>query len=297
MSAGPMNAIRTAVVTGATGTLGGQIALALAGRGVTVAAFGRAADRLAALRQRAGAGIAPRIVPFALDVTDVGAVRAAMDQVCSDLGPPQALVTAAGIYGTVGDVAATAPERWRQAIDVNLMGVYNFCHFILPHMIAAGGGSIVNLAGGGASGPLDHLSSYGVSKAAIVRLTDSLAAEAAPAGIRANAVLPGPVDSPMQDQLLSAGDKAGHWFEKIRALREKGEGGVAPERTVALLDFLLFGRGKALSGRLLSARYDRFESWSDDQIAQIAASPLYSLRRIDPATVLAVMQVPAIREL
>lgn len=297
MSTSPRNAKRPAIVTGATGTLGGQIALALAGRGVTVAAFGRDADRLAALRQRAGSGLASRIVPFALDVTEIGAVRAAMDQVCSDLGPPQALVTAAGIYGAVGDVAATAPERWRQAIDVNLMGVYNFCHFVLPHMSAAGGGSIVNLAGGGASGPLDHLSSYGVSKAAIVRLTDSLAAEAAVAGIRANAVLPGPVDSPMQDQLLSAGDKAGHWLEKIRALREKGEGGVAPERTVALLEFLLFGRGKSLSGRLLSARYDRFESWSDDQIAQIADSPLYSLRRIDPATVLAVLRVPAIREL
>ncbi len=297
MSARRKNAIRLAIVTGASGTLGAQIALALADRGLTVAAFGRAEDRLAALQNRAGATLSSRIVPVALDVTDVNAVRAAMHRICDELGPPQVLVTAAGIYGTVGDVATTAPERWRHAIDVNLMGVYNFCHFVLPRMIAARSGAIVNLAGGGASGPLEHLSSYGVSKAAIVRLTDSLAAEAAPAGVRANAILPGPVDSPMQDQLLSAGAKAGHWYEKIRALREKGEGGVAPERTVALLDFLLFGRGAALSGRLLSARYDRFESWSDDQIAQISVSPLYSLRRIDPTIVLAAMQMPAIREL
>lgn len=286
---------KCAIVTGASGTLGSMIAIALIHRGISVVAIGRSRDRLEALKQRVQPELANRLHLVPLDVTDFLAVQSTVQQAAEEHGPPQILVNGAGNYGVIGNVAETDPAAWRLALDVNLMGAYNCCRSVLPYMIAARGGSIISLAGGGASGPLEHLSSYGVSKAAIVRLMDSIAGEVSEFGVRANAVLPGPVDSPMQDQLLAAGAKSGHWHEKIRALRERGEGGVAPARTVALIEFLLFGLGISLSGKLLSARYDHFQDWSAEQVMQISRSPLYSLRRVDPATIFEVLKIPFIK--
>jgi 3-oxoacyl-[acyl-carrier protein] reductase len=249
------------------------------------------------LAKRAGPEFADHLIPLPLDVTDFEKVNASVRKIIADHGCPTALITAAGNYGAVGDVVKTSPSAWKEVLEVNLMGVYNFCHCVLPCMVSAGKGAIVNIAGGGASGPLEHLSAYGVSKAAIVRLTDSIANEVHECGIRANAVLPGPVDSPMQDQLLAAGEGAGHWYAKIKALRDRGEGGVSPERTVALIDFLLYGRGQKLTGKLLSARYDRFEDWTNQELEEIANSPMFSLRRIDPAALSVIAKTHSLRTL
>jgi len=291
------NATSCAVITGASGTLGSEIAIALALRGIRVVAIGRSLDRLETLKQRASTEVTARLSLVPVDVTNFPAVRDVFRRVAEENGPPQILVNAAGSYGAIGEVAETDPIAWRRAIDVNLMGTYNCCHCVLPYMISANEGSIISLAGGGASGPLEYLSSYGVSKAGIARLMDSIASEIAATRVRVNAILPGAIDSPMQDQLLAAGQKAGHWLKKIKALREFGEGATASERTVVLIEFLLFGLGKTLSGKLLSARYDHVEKWTPEQIVQISKSTLYSLRRIDPSTIIEVMKMFSIDDL
>lgn len=285
------------IITGASGTLGGALALALLRRGSRVVGIGRSGEKLAALGRQAGPELANRLTLLPLDVTDFATVSASVDKIVAEHGCPTALITAAGNYGAVGNVVKTAPSAWREVLEVNLMGVYNFCHCVLPCMISAGKGALVNIAGGGATGPLEHLSAYGVSKAAIVRLTDSIANEVHESGVRANAVLPGPIDSPMQDHLLAAGEGAGHWYAKIKALRDSGEGGAKLGRTIDLVDFLLYGRGQKLTGKLLSARYDRFEDWTNEELEEIASSPMFSLRRIDPAALSAIARARTLQNL
>ena len=164
-------------------------------------------------------------------------------------------------------------------------------------MIEARCGSIINVAGGGSTGPLQNLSSYAASKAALVRLTDTIAQEVQSQGITVNAILPGAVDSAMQDQLLAAGERAGPWYPKIKELRDSGGGGVPATLTAQLVDFLLFGAGSSLTGKLISARYDRFASWNTDDIAKIAGSELFSLRRLDPVTLRPILKLEALSDL
>lgn len=160
------------------------------------------------------------------------------------------LVNAFGTYGAIGMVGEVPPDDWRDAIEVNLIGTYRVMHFALPRM--AGGGHIINLAGGGAMTPVERLSSYGCSKAALVRLTETAAQEYPHLFI--NAISPGPVDSPMQNRLLAAGDRAGPWYGRILALREKGEGAVLIENTLGVIDGILRDRP---SGELFFARHYR----------------------------------------
>src|SRR5512146_930082 len=145
------------------------------------------------------------------------------------------LVNAFGTYGAIGPVDSVSPDEWQEAFRVNLFGVMSVCRYAIPKM--RNGGHIINLAGGGATGPIENLSSYGCSKAAVWRLTQTLALECP--HLHVNAISPGPIDRPMQDQILDAGERAGHWYEKILDLREAGEGAVPIDNTLAVIDELL----------------------------------------------------------
>lgn len=274
------------MVVGASGVLGGAIVRNFVSRGLEVVVAGRNVKTLHALRLSIPRQSQDRVHAIPVDVTDSLGVKDFFDRIDSEIGVPRRLVMAAGIYGAIGAVGEVNPNSWRRAIEVNLFGVYNCCHCLIPRLIQAGrGGSIINIAGGGSSGPLEYLSSYAISKVAVARLSDSLSREVSSYGITVNAVLPGPVDSPMQDELLDAGLRAGHWHRQFLSMRENNEGWASPERTAELVAFLLFGHGRHLTGKLLSARYDHFDQWTEDQVKNIATSELYTLRRVDPATI------------
>lgn len=152
------------------------------------------------------------------------------------------LVNAAGSYGAIGSVRELAPQAWRAAVDVNLVGAYACCHYALPRMRA--GSHIVNLAGGG-KGPLERRSGYASAKAALWRLTETLAAEE-PA-LHVNAIAPGPMWSRMQEAIATGNSEAARF---ARALRD-GHGAVPVENTLRALDYLLAQR---CSGQIVFAR-------------------------------------------
>ena len=279
----PLNERPLAIVTGASGTIGRQIIGVLLQREMRVVAASRSVSRLEKLLSEHFPSYADRILIRETDVRNTEEARDLVEYAAS-VGRIDLLVNGAGSYGSIGLVRDVPPVEWKNALETNLYGAYNCTYFVLRYMIPNGGGCVLNIAGGGATGPLQNLSSYAVSKAGLVRLTDSLAEEVRPYSIRVNAILPGAIDSPMQDQLLLAGDKAGPWYDKIKALRNSGEGGISASLTADLVDFLVFGNGSVLTGKLISARYDHFRDWSDDHILAMAKSDLYSLRRLDPAT-------------
>lgn len=291
------DALNAAVVTGASGSIGRAIIGALLRNGVRIVAASRSISGLEQITRQHFPQAGEQVLLKETDVRIAEEAKELIEYAVEALGGVDVLVNAAGIYGSIGVVRDIPPIEWRNALETNLMGTYHCCYYALRHMVPARKGRILNVAGGGSTGPLENLSSYAVSKAGVVRLTDTLAAEVRGEGIRVNAILPGAVDSAMQDQLLLAREKAGPWYGKIKALRESGSGGVSAALTGHLAEFLLFGAGSDLTGKLISARYDRFQEWSRGEVELIAQTEIYTLRRLDPATLKPLSETPSLLKL
>ena len=202
---------KTAVVTGAGGTLCSAIAIELGRLGAKVALLGRTAEKLepVAARIRAAGGTA---LPLSVDVTDAAAVEAARQRIAQEVGPCALLVNGAG--GNRNDAVTTTtefqpaeisdakpenmrgffnldPARLRDVIELNTLGTLIPCQVFGREMAQQGRGAIVNFGSMNSYRPLTKNLAYSLAKAGVVNLTQWLAAYLAPAGIRVNAVAPG----------------------------------------------------------------------------------------------------------
>jgi meso-butanediol dehydrogenase / (S,S)-butanediol dehydrogenase / diacetyl reductase len=191
-----------AIVTGAGGGIGGAIVEELARGGAAVALVDRdpAAAEQAAEKIRTDLPAA-RLLAMAADVTDGASVAEYVARTAADLGVPGLLVNNAGIEGRVCAVHEYTEEEFDQVWAVNARGAWLGLKHVVPHMIAAGGGTIVNIASVAGIRATRDLAAYGVSKHAVVGLTRSAAVDLAPHGIRVNAVCPGPTDTRMMAAL------------------------------------------------------------------------------------------------
>lgn len=275
---------RGAIITGGGRGIGEAIALELAGAGASVVLAARTADEVEGVAERCRA-LGATSHALVADVAEREQVEALIARSVALLGHVQVLVNAAGTYGPIGPVVDVDLDTWEQALRVNLLGTLYACHAVLPHMIERRSGSIINFSGGGAAAPLPRFSAYGVSKAAVVRLTDSLAEEVREYGIRVNAIAPGAVDTRLQDAILAAGERAGAIHERMVALRSKGKGGTPIDVPARLALFLASDASANLTGRLISAPNDAWQEWSAERIAALDGTPWLTLRRIDPFTI------------
>ena len=214
-----------ALVTGAASGIGRACVERLARDGVAVAALDLDGDRLDGLDALALAG----------DVTDAGAVAAAVAQAERNLGPLDAVVNVAGITGSraAAECHVTPVEEWRRVIDVNLTGPFLVCHAALPGMLEREAGAIVNVASAAGLVAFPGRCAYSASKGGVVQLTRSLAADYAARGIRSNAICPGMVDTPMTHWRLEDPELQAAVLAKIPAGRVASAAEVAD--AVALL--------------------------------------------------------------
>jgi len=181
-----------AVVTGAAQGLGAAIADALEAEGARVA------------RTDLSRGAGPSGVAYELDVTDRGSVDRALAEIAERLGEPTILVANAGI-NRIGPSETLPEERWQEVVDINLTGAFRCAQAAGVRMLAAGRGSIVNVASISAFVGMPGRAAYCATKAGVVALTRVLAVEWAARGVRVNAVAPGYVGTPMVEQALEAG--------------------------------------------------------------------------------------------
>jgi 2-keto-3-deoxy-L-fuconate dehydrogenase len=190
---------KTAVITGAGQGIGRACAERFAGEGARVFAVDINSDALASLEKACGCE------PFAFDLTDAAAIEA----FARTAGPVDVAFLCAGMvpYGTVLDCS---DADWDRAFDLNVTAMFRMIRALLPGMIAQGAGSIITMSSVASSvrGVPDRFA-YAATKAAIIGMTKALAADHAAQGIRANAICPGPIETPaLEARMQASGDSA-----------------------------------------------------------------------------------------
>ena len=199
---------RVAVVTGGAGALGQSICRRLLAAGATVCVPHRGSDGLEALRGRLGDAERARLHVAPADASDETAVAAFVAGVLERHHRVDVLVNAVGGFAG-GDLASTPLAEWERMLRLNLISVVVGCRAVLPTMLAAGHGRIVNIASRAVVPPAGGFIAYTVAKAGVITLTQALAQEVKGRGITVNAVLPGTMDTPANRAAMPGVDRSG----------------------------------------------------------------------------------------
>ena len=272
---------RRAIITGANRGLGREIAKHYVQAGASVLLTARDEKLLREVRDELAplAKGSQRIEILAGDVAEEAHCKDAASRLSALPGNELILVNNAGVYGPKGLIEEIDWSEWEQAIRINLLGTVLMCRVVIPLMRKAKYGKIVNLSGGGATNPLPRISAYAASKAAVVRMTDTLAEELKDANVDVNAIAPGALNTRLLDEVLDAGpEKVGKQFYE-RSLKQRDQGGAPIERGADLAVFLGAKESDGITGRLISAVWDRWEEfpkWRE----QLAKTDVYTIRRI-----------------
>jgi NAD(P)-dependent dehydrogenase (short-subunit alcohol dehydrogenase family) len=245
---------RAVLITGAGRGIGKRLALGFARAGATVGLLARndAELELAKLEIEHSGGKALRI---RADVRKYEQMCAAVERMRAVFGRLDCLVCAAAIQGPVGPLAEVKPRLWAEVVETNLIGVMHSCRAVLPRMIEQRSGKIVVLTGGGSVRPRPYFSAFAASKTAVVRLVETLAEEVREHNVQINCMAPGATYTAMTDEVIHAGERAGH-KELEDAERIRITGGVSPEKQIHLAIFLASERSNHISGKLLHVHDD-----------------------------------------
>jgi 2-hydroxycyclohexanecarboxyl-CoA dehydrogenase len=231
--------VKNAVVTGGGSGIGAAIASRLRADGYHVATL----------------DLTPSDEEFAYtaDVTDRAAIDGALDAIRTQLGPVTILVNAAGLDGFKRFLDIDF-ELWQRVVDVNLHGVFHCIQAVLPDMIDAGWGRIVNISSSSTHSGTPYMSHYVSAKSAVNGLTKSLALEYGPAGITVNAVPPGFIDTPMLRKAESRGF-LGDIEKTIEQTPVRRIG--RPEDIAAACSFLISDEAGYITGQILGVNGGR----------------------------------------
>ena len=228
-------------VTGAAGGIGSAIARRFATEGARVVITDVNAEGA-----EATAAAIPGSRAMASDISQPEGCRAIIENVIATEGAIDVLCNNAGINRR-GNLLALTPEDWRLSFAINVDAMFHLCQAALPHMIAAGGGAIVNTASQWGLHPAPNHIAYNVTKAAVASFTQNLARDYAPDKIRVNAVCPGEIHTPM----LEAGvRRSGRTIADLDRLVPFGRIG-KPEEVAALVAFLASDEAAFICGSLV----------------------------------------------
>lgn len=192
------------LVTGAAGNLGRAVATTFAAEGAHLALLDRNAEgveeTIAACRGQASAKA------FATDLIEAAAVNATIDAVLEEFGRIDVLANIAGGF-TMGPLLQDTEDRdWDFMMNLNARSVFNTCRRVIPAMLQNGGGRIVNVSARAAEQGKGRMGPYCASKAAVLTLTESLAAENRFDNINVNCILPGTIDTPQNRESMPDAD-------------------------------------------------------------------------------------------
>ncbi len=202
MAAGEFSG-KTAVVLGATAGIGRATVFAFAAVGARVVVAGLGAEEGRAIESEVRRSTGSEALFVEADVTRADQVQAVIERAAGRFGRIHAAVNNAGTEGRFGPVQDAEEEDFDRIIGVNLRGVWHGLKYEIPHMLAHGGGAIVNTASSAGVTGIAHIALYTASKHGVVGLTKAAALELAKSGIRVNAVAPGPVDTGLLHRMVA----------------------------------------------------------------------------------------------
>ncbi|MFJ2667602.1 SDR family NAD(P)-dependent oxidoreductase [Nocardia fluminea] len=232
--------MKTAVVTGGGSGIGKGVVDRLRADGYRVAAMdlrpGNAEDS------------------YAADVTDPAQIAAALAEIGEKMGPATILVNAAGLDGFKRFINIDFDE-WRKVIDVNLHGIYHCVQAVLPGMLDAGWGRIVNISSSSAHSGQPFMAHYVAAKSAVNGLTKALALELGPSGITVNAVPPGFIDTPMLRTAETKQRLGGTVEEHIQRTPVRRVG--RPDDIAAMCAFLISEEAGYVTGQVIGVNGGR----------------------------------------
>ena len=220
---------QTVLITGAAGNLGQAVASAFAAEGANLALFDL---NDAALAQVPAQG-AVNVLRQRVDLSDPASIAAAVAAVMTRAGRIDALCNLAGGFRMGDKVHELTAEQWGFMMELNAGSVLRMAHTVVPHMLAAGGGKIVNIGAYSALSGKAEMAAYIASKSAVIRLTESMAAELRSHHINVNCVLPSIIDTPQNRAAMPKADPA-KW--------------VAPAALADVLMFLCSPAARAIHG-------------------------------------------------
>jgi NAD(P)-dependent dehydrogenase (short-subunit alcohol dehydrogenase family) len=270
---------RVALITGAGRGIGRAIALAYAREGAKLVLAARTAAELAETAAQAQALGADTCIVTA-DVTAPTQVEEMVRQAEDRFSSIDVLVNNAGIIGPIGPLEDNDVDSWIRTIQVNLIGAYLCCRSVIPVMRRQGRGKIINLSGSGATSAPHHMSAYGSSKVAIIRLTEILSLELSDSNIQVNALGPGSIHTRMWEEIRDSARAVGDTELYEFGQQVTSGGGASIERAAELAVWLAGESSGKLSGRLVHAVMDDFPSLPE-RISDVMASDAYTLRRVE----------------
>lgn len=188
---------RTAIITGAAQGIGLAIAQRFVASGAKVALWDMNLSGAQAAAKQLGAAAAA----FGVELTNEASIRAGFDATLASFGQVDVLVNNAGITGGNAATWELDTDVWRQVVDVNLVAPFMVCKVVVPHLIAQGGGRIVNIASIAGKEGNPNASHYSASKAGLIALTKSLGKELASHGVLVNAITPAAAKTPIFDSM------------------------------------------------------------------------------------------------
>jgi NAD(P)-dependent dehydrogenase (short-subunit alcohol dehydrogenase family) len=265
---------KSVLITGAGRGLGKRLALGFARQGCRISLLSRSKSELdlAHIEIEQAGGSALRI---RADVTDAEQLKIAVDRAHVTFQKPvDILICAAGILGPLKSFLESPLVTWTQALTVNLMGVVHACRAVLPHMVKRRSGKIIVLTCDADRPPHSHLSSYTVSKSALVRLVESISVEVADSNVQINCLDPGRAYSTLTDELIQAEEEL-EPSVVAEARETRRTGGASAELQLQHAMFLASEQSNHITGKLIHVTDD----WQKLRNATLRADAL-TLRRV-----------------
>lgn len=226
---------QVAIVTGGASGIGRATSKRLASDGFEVHILDLDLDgaeqTVEAITSAGGSAVAHHV-----DLTDPDGIATTLAQVREQASTPSVLVNNAG-YMHAGTLPDTDPEAWQLLLDVNLTAIYHLCRVVIPWMVEAGHGIIVNIASAGALVGIKDRAAYCATKAGVVGLTRCIAADHAMQGIRANAICPGTTETEWTQRLLADDPDREAIYARMSARQLDGKLG-QPEEIAGAISFL-----------------------------------------------------------
>lgn len=214
------------------------------------------------------------------DVSDWNQVKGLAKNIDTTWGAVDALITCAGFQGEIAPLAETDPLAWSDTVTSNINSTFFPIRALQGLLIkSAHPKKIICFSGGGATKFRSHFSAYATAKTGIVRLIETAAYEWIDQHIDINAVAPGKINTAMMDEVILKGPKIVGIEEYTAALKQKKDGGDCLGVVLELIEWLLSSKSNGITGKLISAQWDRWEEWPE-HLEELNTTDIYTLRRV-----------------